>query len=108
MSKLLKDILAEDEKDSNGNKGVARWVGGPEVERVKEKQKREKDGAEDRGNQELSAARRKDFDDAEQSHKDEESAKKVKRSSRKKNLKEYLEDATDELVASYRENIPGQ
>lgn len=78
-----------------------------EVDKVKLKQKQDKDTFSDRQSAEMSSARKRDFDKAEQDRKSDEIEKKNKQRA-KDSLKEVLEDGTDELVDSYKEYVPGQ
>lgn len=78
-----------------------------EVDKVKLKQKQDKEAFSDRQSAEMSSARKRDFDKAEQDRKSDEMEKKNKQRA-KDSLKEVLEDGTDELVDSYAEYIPGQ
>lgn len=86
-------------------------------DRTRERQRREKEAQKIRQNRELERAREQDFRKKAQDRKNADIKKNLERLGKKEDVipdedleqvAEYLEDGTDELVAAYKKNLPGQ
>lgn len=105
----MKDFKTFIQEDSDGSPSAQ--------DRVRERNRREKDALKIRQNRELERAREQDFRKKAADRK----AADVKRATEKlgesdsqivddpnaEPVNEYLEDGTDELVSAYRKNTPG-
>lgn len=77
------------------------------AQKTKEKHEREKEDLKRKHEREQETARTKDFKDKENKRK-QEIAKRDAEKRTRDSLKEYLEDGTDELVSTYKKDVPGQ
>lgn len=87
----------------------------PDAEdRVRERQAREKEALKIRQERERERAREQDFRKKAAERKAKDTKKKIERQSKQEDVdptqevNEYLEDGTDELVNTYKKNLPGQ
>jgi hypothetical protein len=87
----------------------------PDAEdRVRERQQREKEALKIRQNRERERAREQDFRKKAAERKAKDTKKNIERQAKQEDVdpnqevNEYLEDGTDELVHTYKKNLPGQ
>lgn len=106
----MKNFRAFIKEDGAANKPDIKSV----EDRVAERQRREKEALKIRQNRERERAREQDFRKKAADRKAKEIKKNVERQAKQEDVEitqdvvEYLEDGTDELVAAYKKNLPGQ